>query len=112
MPNSVNYTCECVIGFSGERCETEINPCDNNSCENGASCNKVVGSITNYTCECPTGFRGEFCELEIDPCANNSCANGATCKPMPNSVNYTCECVIGFSGERCKTGLYFKQQNN
>lgn len=30
--------CECVRGFSGERCETSRNFCEDNSCANGSNC--------------------------------------------------------------------------
>lgn len=32
------YMCDCVAGFFGVNCETDINECNSNPCQNGASC--------------------------------------------------------------------------
>jgi hypothetical protein len=36
-----------------------IDPCSNNSCQNGAAC--VRSGLTNYTCNCTSGFGGAMC---------------------------------------------------
>nr|XP_054773882.1 putative defense protein 3 [Lytechinus pictus] len=41
----------------------QIDACDSNSCQNGATCNPVNGSSSNYTCQCPIGYIGEYCEI-------------------------------------------------
>ena len=33
-----SYACLCAAGFSGSRCETNINECNPNPCQNGGSC--------------------------------------------------------------------------
>ena len=33
-----SYACLCVAGFSGSRCETNINECSPNPCQNGGNC--------------------------------------------------------------------------
>jgi len=36
-----------------------IDPCSNNSCQNGAAC--VRSGLANYTCNCTSGFGGAMC---------------------------------------------------
>ena len=54
--------------------------CQNDPCENGASCRPLPNR--DYECMCVPGFYGKNCEAIIDACYGNPCDNGATCKVM------------------------------
>ena len=62
-------SCICAHGFTGDRCETNIDDCERIICENGGNC---VDGIKSYTCECPDGFigairyKGSTCETGND----------------------------------------------
>ena len=43
-------------GFSGERCETNINDCKDNSCSENGVC---VDLINSYKCQCNYGYEGD-----------------------------------------------------
>ncbi|XP_033099348.1 fibropellin-3-like, partial [Anneissia japonica] len=53
------FTCQCAAGFSGNNCESVIDPCMQNPCENNGVCES---SLTDYTCQCPQGYTGARCE--------------------------------------------------
>ena len=40
-----SFSCSCVEGYEGNRCETNTNDCDPNPCENGGTC-QVLGLAT------------------------------------------------------------------
>ena len=86
-----------------------MNPCDQNPCENGATC-KPNGM--SYTCSCPLGYLGLDCEtckptfhiylmkyfIQLktnldDICASVPCLNGATCQAIADGSDYFCFCL-------------------
>jgi len=67
-----SFYCHCSNGFSGERCQTDINECVSNPCHptNSVQC---VDEINGFHCDCVPGFSGVRCQTEIDECASNPC---------------------------------------
>ena len=55
------YRCVCQAGYSGQNCETNVNECASNPCQNGGSCSDRVNS---YMCQCPDTHTGSNCEVE------------------------------------------------
>ncbi|XP_053397599.1 sushi, von Willebrand factor type A, EGF and pentraxin domain-containing protein 1-like [Mercenaria mercenaria] len=58
-PTTSGFLCTCAGGFQGTTCEIAPDNCNQNECQNGATC---VSSSKNYTCVCPPGYRGHFCQ--------------------------------------------------
>lgn len=58
--------CQCSLGYTGVRCEIDINECDSMPCFNRGICMDEIGS---YRCLCNgTGFEGTNCENDINEC--------------------------------------------
>ena len=57
--NAGSYTCRCAPGWTGEKCQIDINECLNNPCLFGGSCFNTPGS---YVCQCVAGRTGKNCE--------------------------------------------------
>lgn len=48
-------SCVCAPGFTGLRCEANIDDCESNKCQNNATC---VDLVQAYHCKCQPGFMG------------------------------------------------------
>ncbi|CAG5115710.1 unnamed protein product, partial [Candidula unifasciata] len=91
---SLRSVCECDPGYTGDKCETDINECDINSqgCLYNGSCQDGVNT---YSCSCVNGFSGSHCEILADFCNHNDCkvANGGIC--TNDFQNFTASCTCG-----------------
>ena len=61
-------SCDCYDGYTGRECETNINDCDPNPCQNGGRCKDL---INDYFCNCTEDFDGKQCTNYIGKCPYN-----------------------------------------
>ena len=54
------YSCDCPNGWYGNRCESDVDECASNPCQNGGTC---THGIDTYSCVCDVGFHGHSCEF-------------------------------------------------
>ncbi|XP_067874178.1 lactadherin-like isoform X4 [Heterodontus francisci] len=54
------YTCKCPTGFQGIHCQTNVNDCASQPCNNGGQC---VDLDAHYSCNCPSPYVGKSCQL-------------------------------------------------
>nr|CAD7398371.1 unnamed protein product [Timema cristinae] len=100
--SGVSPFCQCLPGYEGRRCETNINDCaaDINGkypCDHGM----CIDGIDTFSCDCSnTGYEGISCERDIDECETQiaQCGQGV-CINLNGS--YTCRCDPGLCGEEC-----------
>lgn len=90
-------TCRCPPGFTGSRCETNIDDCAGNPCRNAGTC---VDGINDFTCKCTLGFTSKDCSVRTSPCDQFPCDNGGTC--YTHFTGPVCQCAPGFMGARCE----------
>lgn len=102
------YTCTCPPGFTGARCDANLNECQSNPCLNQGQC---MDGDNEFTCSCPNGFTGDRCEV-INACGNNPCQNGATCLNVATAIGgYACICADGYVDRNCDKTDVCVQQN-
>ncbi|XP_010170190.1 slit homolog 3 protein-like, partial [Antrostomus carolinensis] len=97
--NKDGFSCACVLGYEGERCEINPDDCEDNDCENNSTC---VDGINNYVCLCPPNYTGELCDEVINHCVPglNPCQHESKCLPLDKGTR--CECLPGYSGKHCE----------
>ena len=49
----VDYICQCADGYTGSRCEVNINDCQSSVCPNNSMC---VDGVNSYQCICNLDF--------------------------------------------------------
>ena len=55
-----SYTCSCPSGYTGTRCELEVNECESQPCAHGGQCTDM---FDGYSCQCADTFTGTDCHL-------------------------------------------------
>jgi len=93
IDGNVDYTCNCMPGYTGRNCTVDIDECQFGFCQNNATCNHT---INNYTCHCLPGFTDFNCSTNINECEPNPCVNSTNCTDLINDFN--CTCLPGFTG--------------
>ena len=89
------------LTLSGVNCETDIDECASDPCQNNATC---IDKINEFTCICQAGFTGRQCQTDIDDCESDPCGNGGQCIDGINE--YSCNCTdTGFEGAQCQINI-------
>ncbi|XP_045064201.1 versican b [Coregonus clupeaformis] len=57
--------CVCEPGYTGQRCETDVDECQSNPCRNGATC---MDGVNSFTCVCLPSYTGQLCEQDTEVC--------------------------------------------
>ncbi|KAJ1349413.1 hypothetical protein KIN20_004977 [Parelaphostrongylus tenuis] len=101
--NGSEDICECAPGFTGAKCQYDVNEC---IVDNGGCHHDCVNTIGTYYCRCWSGFEleedGKNCK-DIDECAvsNGGCSH--RCVNSPGG--HRCECPPGMQvnsgGRKC-----------
>ncbi|CAI4232586.1 unnamed protein product [Auanema sp. JU1783] len=101
--------CICPKPFTGDRCETDYQPCDNADVCNEGTCQYINYEERTFECVCPSDRHGDKCDL-IFACDGNECKHGSSCVDTNNN-DYKCECLPYYYGPRCEN-LNYCQYND
>uniref|UniRef100_H0YSS6 Sushi, von Willebrand factor type A, EGF and pentraxin domain-containing protein 1 n=1 Tax=Taeniopygia guttata TaxID=59729 RepID=H0YSS6_TAEGU len=91
------YICICPLGYTGLKCEAQVDECKSSPCQNNGICKDGIGT---FVCHCQPGYSGLLCEEDINECSSSPCMNGARCVDGKNG--YHCTCAKGFTGDHCE----------
>ncbi|XP_059148172.1 fibrillin-1-like [Physella acuta] len=107
-----NGTCDCLTGWTGSDCSTDVDECNQstNSCPANSKC---VNSPGSFRCVCEVGYfkSANFCLS----CENNhygqDCNQKCKCLQFGintdscDNVNGQCRCKPGWTGSSCETDI-------
>lgn len=98
-----DYKCICDAGYTGSRCQHEVDSCESEPCQNGGTC---MDHIDGFSCLCRPGFVGLQCEAEVDECISSPCDSTGTEKCVDLDNGFKCQCNPGFTGELCEVSIF------
>uniref|UniRef100_A0A3B3ZC25 Growth arrest-specific 6 n=1 Tax=Periophthalmus magnuspinnatus TaxID=409849 RepID=A0A3B3ZC25_9GOBI len=88
-----DFLCHCFTGWTGARCETDVDECEtrNGGCDH--ECNNTMGS---YRCSCRHGYTlsGRHLCNDVDECDDPSVCGTAQC--LNTKGSFECLCEPGF----------------
>ena len=100
MDNVDGYSCNCLLGFEGQRCKANTDEFLGRICANGGRC---IDGLNRYRCQCRPGFFGRHCQRMSDACLRRPCFNGRECISIYSRRHfYKCLCRTGYLGARCE----------
>ena len=94
---------QCIQGFTGINCQTDINECavNPNLCNFGECVNKN----SNFQCVCPVNVTGLLCETDtFDNCISSPC-NGTNRTCVDNYGSHECQCPADYTGKSCEVKI-------
>ena len=91
------YSHDIFSGFTGKRCENNIDDCARVDCGHG----RCVDGISTHACNCTgSGYTGPDCKQDINECMHTgTCLNNATCSNYAGG--FLCTCVGDYRGTNC-----------
>ncbi|XP_025082455.1 multiple epidermal growth factor-like domains protein 6 isoform X4 [Pomacea canaliculata] len=108
----VTANCTCKQGWSGSKCNDDLDECSSNTHNCTSSHQMCINSAGGFTCVCADGYHynasmvcdacgptafGRNCSLTC-PCVTN---NTVSC----NNVNGSCTCNSGWNGTKCEQDI-------
>ncbi|GMT05242.1 hypothetical protein PENTCL1PPCAC_27416 [Pristionchus entomophagus] len=88
----LDSSCICDSGWTGDKCDVDIDECSLSPCAHGSTCLNKNGS---FQCICPPGRNGLRCESGTCT-SDRECLNGGRCN------HNECSCQSGFDGPNCE----------
>ncbi|XP_030850244.1 uncharacterized protein LOC100889793 [Strongylocentrotus purpuratus] len=86
------FTCTCVNGWTGTRCEEDFDECYVRPCHNGGNCTNLQDA---FSCTCMQGWTGSTCDEDVDECAlGHNCSQ--KCIDNGMGMGYSCACYQGY----------------
>nr|XP_006116899.1 vitamin K-dependent protein S isoform X1 [Pelodiscus sinensis] len=99
IDGQAKYTCVCKQGWQGEKCEEDINECEDPENKNGGCSQKCVNFPGTYQCSCEDGYfmlsNKHECRDRNECTMHPNICGTAHCHNTPGK--YKCECEEGFT---------------